>query len=113
VGDPGSAIGSLEADIDDLHRSVRVLRSTVESDRKVTRDLEQRVSGDDGLGPRLMQLAKVVVEGNERDAMASVEPTTDPMVLELHGRLEDMMTRLERLGTLRSRVELLERHLDR
>ena len=113
VGDPGSAVGSLGADIDDLHRSLRVLRSTVESDRKVTKDLDGRVFGADGLGPRLMQLAKVVVAGNERNAMSSVTPTTDPLLLELHGRLEDIATQVERLGTLRSRVEQLERHLDR
>ncbi|HUW02324.1 MAG TPA: hypothetical protein VMW08_08235 [Acidimicrobiales bacterium] len=113
VGDPGSAIGSVGSDIDELHRSLRALRSTVESDRELTRDLDRRVSGADGLGPRLMQLAKIVVGANERDVMASVEPTTDPMILQLHGRLEDMMTRVERLSTLRSRVELLERHLDR
>lgn len=110
--DPEPAIDLLTTEVADLNRSLRVLRSTIESERTVVRELDQRVFGADGVAPRLMQLAQVVVERNEREPLI-VPHSTDPLLLEFHGRLEDLVTRVESLSALRTRVELIERRFER
>lgn len=73
-------------------------------------DLEDRVFGADGVAPRLMQLAQVVVE---RSVPATLTSSTDATLLEFQTRFEDLVSRVEGLANLRERVELLEGRLHR
>ncbi len=112
IGDPVPAIDGLKAEVADLNRSLRVVRSTLESDRNVVRELDDRIFGSDGIEPRLMQLAQLVVEHTEREP-ESPSTANSVLFLEFQGRVEELVTKVEGLSTLRSRVELMEHRLDR
>lgn len=105
LGQAGTILG---ADVAELEQSVSVLRTSVEADRAVVADLDQRVFGADGVADRLMQLAEVVVEHRSPHAGG---PSIDQALLEFQERVETLTSRVESVGILRTRLEVVEQQL--